>query len=68
MRVTVTLAASLLLISFVGGIVPTVAATSVGTIEATILSVACPEGECDICNPPSSPGSVPDKVRECLQG
>lgn len=47
---------------------PTVAASSAGTIEGTVLAVACPDGECDICNPPTSPGSVPDKVRECLQG
>ena len=68
MRVSVTLAATLVTISLVTVLTPSAAAISEGSPLDLLVKVGCHDGQpCEICDSVTGPGSVQDKVRECLQ-
>lgn len=69
MRVTVTLAATLVTLSLVTAFAPTALAGTETLAAPSATVMVCHDGEvCDDCRGLFTPGSVEDKVRECLNG
>ena len=69
MRVSVTLAATLVAISLATVLLPSALASAEGSPLDFLVAVGCPDGEeCDLCESITGSEPVQDKVRKCLQG